>query len=163
MSAPARDFDVDYSERAGFLTGKSAAIADWHHRKDKQKFAKLVAVLRVRNWRLKSPDKAKTIAQRQAQREKQERAARAHDTKPITCAHCHTQWCRLNRRHWAKPGPQFCTPEHARRHAYEQKKLDPTWVAANIARATQWQKTHAARRRETHAKRRADLQTPDRE
>lgn len=41
--------DVDYSERAGFLTGKSAAMADWAHRKEDREYNALFARLYARN------------------------------------------------------------------------------------------------------------------
>ena len=45
------ELEVDYSERAGFLTGKSAAMADWAHRKEDQQYAKLFERLYRRNRR----------------------------------------------------------------------------------------------------------------
>lgn len=42
--------EIDYSERAGFLTGKSEAIARWQAKKDKEAFAAIVNQLRVRKW-----------------------------------------------------------------------------------------------------------------
>jgi len=42
--------DVDYSERAGFLTGKAAALAEWRHKKDKREFERMCGRLRARNW-----------------------------------------------------------------------------------------------------------------
>lgn len=44
------DVDLDYSERAGFLTGKSAAIADWQHRKEQREFRKLCEALYKKKW-----------------------------------------------------------------------------------------------------------------
>lgn len=35
-------FDLDYSERQGFLVGKAARLADWRFRKEKKEFARLV-------------------------------------------------------------------------------------------------------------------------
>lgn len=42
--------DVDYSERAGFLTGKSEAIQRWRVKKENEAFAKLVNRLSVTRW-----------------------------------------------------------------------------------------------------------------
>ena len=59
-----RDIDVDYSERAGFLTGKSAAIAEWRFRKEQgdPKFRQLVWRLQAKKyWAAKSPDRKARI------------------------------------------------------------------------------------------------------
>jgi hypothetical protein len=94
-----REFDVDYSERAGFLVGKSAALADWKFRKDDREFKKLCARLYQRNWmareRLRNPERlrARLRAWRERNREKiraQERARRAKKRRPkfIVCVVC---------------------------------------------------------------------------
>lgn len=43
---------IDYSERNGFLVGKSARMADWYHAKEAKAFKKLVERLRKRNARI---------------------------------------------------------------------------------------------------------------
>lgn len=44
------DLEVDYSERAGFLTGKAAAIADWQRKKEATEYDALFKRLYARNW-----------------------------------------------------------------------------------------------------------------
>lgn len=54
MSAARRldpELDLDYSEKQGFLTGKSAALADWAHRKEDKEYARLFERLYKRNRR----------------------------------------------------------------------------------------------------------------
>lgn len=50
-AAEDNELDVDYSERNGFLTGKSAALADWFHRKEDANYEKLFERLYKRNRR----------------------------------------------------------------------------------------------------------------
>jgi hypothetical protein len=45
--------DLDYSERAGFLVGKAANLAEWQHRKEEREYAKLFERLKRRNHRKK--------------------------------------------------------------------------------------------------------------
>ena len=42
--------DLDYSERAGFLVGKSARMADWRHQREKREFKKLCDAIYQRNY-----------------------------------------------------------------------------------------------------------------
>lgn len=42
---------VDYSERAGFLVGKAAAIADWRFRREEEEFERLIARLKGKKRR----------------------------------------------------------------------------------------------------------------
>ena len=69
------DLAVDYSERAGFLTGKSAALADWAHRKEQSTYDVLFKRLYARNharlMRERDPEgvRAKQNAWREANRE----------------------------------------------------------------------------------------------
>jgi hypothetical protein len=132
------DLEVDYSERAGFLTGKAAAIAEWSHRKEVKAFAKVVEVLRVTKWRKEKPDLAREIMRRQCEREKIARRL-LRDPTVLTCLHCGAQWCRVSRRFWPY-GPTFCTAEHGRSYRYEQQRQDPQWVARNRARVAAWQR-----------------------
>lgn len=47
-----RDLDIDYSERAGFLVGKSAALAEWSFKKDAREFRRLCRALAKRKLRV---------------------------------------------------------------------------------------------------------------
>lgn len=153
-----RDFDVDYSERAGFLTGKAAAMADWAHRKDAKAFEKLVNVLRVKKWQkanvlhvravrrdyVKRPERKLLRAEKAKRRRIQ---AWEPDATVLTCRHCGTQWCRVVPRVVAGvrgrgpgPVPEFCTEAHARRFRYEQNRRDPVWLEANRRRAREWRR-----------------------
>lgn len=44
------DDGLDFSERAGFLSGKSLALADWRAKKEEKEFQRLVHGLRWRKW-----------------------------------------------------------------------------------------------------------------
>ncbi len=46
------DESEHFTEAAGFLTGRSAALADWHFRRDQRDFAALCARLYARKWYL---------------------------------------------------------------------------------------------------------------
>jgi len=94
-----RDFDVDYGERAGFLVGKSAALADWSFRKEDKEFKKLCTRLYARNWarreRARHPERvqARQRAWRSANRDHVralDRALKALKRKPkfIVCWTC---------------------------------------------------------------------------
>ncbi len=63
---------IDFSERAGFMSGKSAAIAEWSFRKSEREFGVLVNRLRVRKWQKENPAKRRATALRwwRANREK---------------------------------------------------------------------------------------------
>lgn len=65
------ELEVDYSERAGFLVGKSARLADWRHRREKQEDAKL-----FRNLKRKADRKVPEI------RERLNKAARELSKRP---------------------------------------------------------------------------------
>lgn len=90
-----RDFDVDYSERAGFMVGKSAAIAEWSARREKKEFAKLVARLSAAKTRRENPEHVRALqnAWRARNREHvriQDRAYKAKRRRPriIECIVC---------------------------------------------------------------------------
>lgn len=72
-AAQDRDIDVDYSERAGFLTGKAAAVAEWRFRQEVNDptFRRLVWRLQAaKYWRAKNPaSKARIMAYRARWRE----------------------------------------------------------------------------------------------
>lgn len=56
------DLELDYSERAGFMVGKTAAMADWKFRKDEKAFTRLVATIRATNWNRANSVRRKVIA-----------------------------------------------------------------------------------------------------
>jgi hypothetical protein len=144
------DLDLDYSERAGFLTGKSAAIADWRHKKDKQQFERQCAVLRTNRWRKKNPARVREN-QRKADRKKRDRrhAEFTFLTKGtvLMCAFCGTQWCRIPRPKMG-PTPKYCCLEHGRQARYARDMVDAAKRAANVARAVAWQTANRERHRE---------------
>lgn len=97
-----RDLDLDYSERAGFMVGKSAAIADWRFHKEEGDFKKLCHRLYMRNWakarRRLFPElvKAYQKAWRDRNREKirkadRDRRAAKRQPKFIVCWVCGTK------------------------------------------------------------------------
>ena len=150
LPAEDRELDVDYSERAGFLTGKAAALADWAHRKEAKAFAKLEASLRVRRWRQLEPEKAKDLNRRNDLR----RRARRHDERVelrkgqvLTCGWCGTQWCRIPRPKMG-PTPKFCSAEHGKLARYARDRKDPAKRADAVERACAWQRANVERSRE---------------
>lgn len=69
-AADERDIDVDYSERSGFLVGKSAALADWQFRKlqNEGDFQRLVWRLQAKKyWAAKDPERKARIRAYRAQ------------------------------------------------------------------------------------------------
>ncbi len=48
--------EVDYSERSGFLTGKSAAIADWINKREDAKYREIFRKLYNRKWWKEHPE-----------------------------------------------------------------------------------------------------------
>lgn len=93
------EIDVDYSERAGFLTGRAAAMADWAFRKEQREGDKLIARLYQRHWarreRRRHPERVRARLQRwrDANREHVralERTRRAKRRRPvvIVCKEC---------------------------------------------------------------------------
>ena len=79
------ELDVDYSERAGFLTGKAAAIADWRFRKEQKdpEFRRLVWRLQAKKyWAEKDPArKAAIVAYRERWREEHRELHNAYSRK----------------------------------------------------------------------------------
>lgn len=58
------DLEIDYSERAGFLTGKAAALAEWQHKKLKNdpEFRRLIWRLQAKKyWATKPEERKKAI------------------------------------------------------------------------------------------------------
>lgn len=159
-AAEDNELDVDYSERAGFLTGKAAAIAEWSHRKEKKAFAKVCNVLKACKWQRENPERKRRNGLAYWQRHRDEltvkhrlrqRRKRAKEWKPdttvYTCKGCGTQWCRvlpkpagddLTRRSGGRVKPQFCSGECNRKWRYEQKKQDPAWVEDKRRRAREY-------------------------
>ncbi len=82
--------DVDYSERAGFLTGKAAAIAEWSHKREKRQFAKLIARLAAAKRFKDDPEHVRSIWRRFRERNRTRLnaemvARRAKVRKPKIC------------------------------------------------------------------------------
>lgn len=143
------ELDIDFSERSGFLTGKAAALADWQHRKDAKAFAKLVAVLATRRWRIRNPKKARDLYRRADLRRRARRhAAKVALTKGhvLTCAWCGTQWCRIPRPKMG-PTPLYCCADHGTAARYERHAADPAWRAKNNERVIDWQRAHPEKTR----------------
>ena len=158
---------LDYSERAGFLTGKAAAIADWQHRKAKENDQKLYAVLRARRWVKNNPERArennrKADAKKYARRREENAALiRGH---VLTCARCGTQWCRIPMgKKTSGTTPKYCPNGCMRKAINERAYADPERRAAAIARACKWQKENAEKHREhtrEYARRKRAEKTP---
>jgi hypothetical protein len=56
------DLELDYTERQGFMVGKTAALADWKFRKDEKAFNRLIATVRATNWNRAHSVRRKVIA-----------------------------------------------------------------------------------------------------
>lgn len=130
MSAPRHmrredDVDLDYSERAGFLTGKAAAMADWSFRKEARAFKAVVNRLRVAKWQRANVDRKRANARKYARKPEVKaaynEAARARRAaKPsevIVCAECSQQFSRARK----GPRPKFCGDACRQRAAYQAK------------------------------------------
>lgn len=157
------ELEVDYSERSGFLTGKSAALADWAHRKEKKAFEKVVAVLRTRRWQKNNPDRArenqrKTDKKKYAKR-REKRSWLVKGTV-LTCARCKTQWCRIPVR-FMGPEPKYCPNGCLKKAMHERVQADPARRQAAIDRASKWQldnpEKHRAHCRNTMKKKRVAI------
>lgn len=153
--SPEREFDIDYSERAGFLTGKSAAIAEWLHKRDKRAFAKQCDVLRADRWRRNNPERAKANNEKASKkkfarrREENAELVRGH---VLTCARCGTQWCRLPLgKRTSGTTPKYCPNGCLRKAMNERAYADQVRRAAAIARACAWQKENVEQHR-THTR-----------
>lgn len=153
------ELEIDYSERAGFLVGKAAALAEWRHKKDQADFAKLTNRLKVAKWQRENPEKRRRNALAYWYRHRdellvpqrvQQRLKRAAHWKPdttvYTCKGCKTQWCRLipkpaggdlSKRGTGGPTPPplFCTPLCRRKWLWQQQKQDPVALEAKRQRA----------------------------
>lgn len=96
------DLDLDYTERAGFMVGRTAAIAEWRHRKEVGDFERLCSKLYQRKWarmkRQRAPEAMRAYQRgwraRNAERLREsERRRMAARRKPrfILCASCGTK------------------------------------------------------------------------
>lgn len=123
-----------FTEKNGFLTGKSAAIADWQHRKEERAFGVLVNRLRVRKWQKENPERRRAIALRYARkpdvvvkqcaREKARRRQAFKANTPVhTCEQCGAQWCRVPVKGRLPRGmtPRFCGDACAQINRYRAK------------------------------------------
>jgi hypothetical protein len=97
------ELDIDYSERAGFLTGKALALADWRHRKDKREFDVLQARLSARRWLMRvyaeggeKLERVRELARKRANARKERRRLKRRG-RVLTCGWCGAQWCPLPR------------------------------------------------------------------
>jgi hypothetical protein len=107
----------------GYLVGKAAKLADWHHKKDKESFKALCARLRTAKWQREAktdPRKKKLkAAKHRRYNAKPENKARqlagqkrrrleAYKRNPtiFTCVECGAVWCRAP---WVRGvPPRFC-------------------------------------------------------
>jgi hypothetical protein len=101
-STPRSDLDLDFTEKQGFLVGRSAAMADWAFKKDNAGFEAMCARLYQRNWarkyRTAHPDRVRANLARWRQRHastlrERDRVRRAAVRVPriITCCVCQVQ------------------------------------------------------------------------
>jgi hypothetical protein len=136
---------LDYSERAGFLTGKAAAIAEWSHRKRKEVDQRLYAVLRVRRWRMRHPEEARVLSARADARryaKRREEIAELVRGFVFTCARCATQWCRIpGGKRTSGTKPKYCPngcgrkARHERARASLERRREAVRRATSTARA----------------------------
>ena len=111
-----RAYETTYTEKNGFLVGKSAALADWRFRQEEREFDALCARLRQRN-RLRRPEVA---AHRNAVR--RDRRAESHRGVVLACAVCVVEFCRVS---IAGHAPTYCSHEcllSARRERRRQRE-----------------------------------------
>lgn len=115
---------LDYSERAGFLTGKSARLADWQHNREAAKFARLVAVLRTAKWNREHPERRREIARTYAAKPEvkarasaRQKAKRAKPPEQCVCAECGETFVRAK----AGPRPKWCGDACRQRAAYQAR------------------------------------------
>lgn len=79
--------DLDYTERAGFLVGRSAAIAEWRHKKEKREGDRLISKAYMIQWNARPDIKAMKLA---------------HSRKPSSKAKArarYKRWLEANREH----------------------------------------------------------------
>ena len=133
-----------FTERNGFLTGKSAAIAEWRHRKERKAFDVVVNRLRVRKYErearanggpaleklraraLRYSRKPEVVAKQTARQKALRRARAKQSPRVFICdmEDCRAQWCRVvlpGKRLPSGPAPRFCSEACAQIHRYRQK------------------------------------------
>jgi hypothetical protein len=143
------DLEIDYTERSGFLTGKSHALAEWSHRKGKKETGKLYARMRTRRWQKNNPERVrannkKSDKKRYAKRrETRQHLIRGH---VLTCAICKTTWCRIPCRYMG-PEPKYCLNGCRKRAPHARVMADPKKRSAAVTRATAWRKANLEKRR----------------
>jgi hypothetical protein len=126
----AMNLDIDYSERDGFLVGKSAALAEWAHRKEARESAeqfrrladRQAARMRRAAIRLIGGPKAERVREGKrrwiaAARAQRREAKILIRRRPIICAECGVEFCHIGRTRM----PIYCT-EACRRRAASRKK-----------------------------------------
>lgn len=107
---------LDYSERAGFMVGRTAAIADWRHRKEREEFRAYCKRLYLKRWRLANRDKAAVYNRRwhtkpeiQARlRDRKRQARQRQDTTVHACAECRVEFCWYRASWVSGPRSEFC-------------------------------------------------------
>lgn len=127
---------LDYRERDGFLTGKSAAIADWRFKKEQADFEKLCEALYMRKWRAARPEKVA--------------AANAARRGPAYCAKIRaSRLARLEaiRADAAKNAKRLAQKLAAERRRMERVKADPIRLEALRRYKREWARRKAAERR----------------
>lgn len=93
------ELELDYSERAGFLTGRAASLAEWAFRKEQREGDRLIATLYQRQWaRKERAQRPELVRERQNRWRAEnrehvrahERAYRAKRRKPfvMVCKEC---------------------------------------------------------------------------
>lgn len=121
-----------FAEAAGFMTGKTAALADWHFRKEQRGFERLVAVLRAVKWNRANPDRHRAHGRRYAaahraeqlagQRDRRARRAMERAALPLTCQGCGAEFCRLPATGKGRgPAPAYCTNNCRQRTRYRER------------------------------------------
>lgn len=126
----------DNGRITGYLVGKSARLADWQHKKEKESFEALCARLRARRWGIQAKtDPHKKALKKATQRRynakpenaaknyarcKKRRAAAYRSSAPVfTCVECGATWCKAP---WTKgPKPRFCGDRCRSRARYQER------------------------------------------
>jgi hypothetical protein len=120
--------DLGYEERAGFMVGKAAALADWSFRKDEKAFARLVNSLRVRKWQRENPEKSRAKARRWWAKHREEALAKQRERsrrapRQQTCDVCQKPFA-LPYPHPRGSVPKRCSDECRREATNRQARKD---------------------------------------
>lgn len=124
-----RAFDLDYSERDGFMVGRTAAIADWRHEKEQREFSAYCKRLYLERWRKANPAKVAAYnrawwskpAVRARCNERRKRARRKQDATEHVCPECQVSFC-FYRAPWVGgPRSKFCSSACYQRDRYQQR------------------------------------------